>query len=282
MATAPEPEPTGIGQNSRAQRPDSRYGRGFLVQMRVTGALMARELQTRYGRHNIGYLWVIAEPMMLASVVGGIHQAADLGMHTKGMHPFAFTLLGYTIFILFRNIFNRADHALDEASNLLLHRIIKPFDIILSRALVEIAGVICALAILIGVGTALGLADFPARPLYLLLAIGLMSWLSLALAVMVAAYTYESHLLSRFVHPFSYFMMPLSGAFFTVNFLPEWARDFMLWNPMVTIFEIARYGMFEVASDRYLYPGYAAGFCAFCTYVGLLALRRVERHIHVS
>lgn len=280
MATAPESVRT--SRSSRTHGVDPRFGRGFSVQMRVTGALMSRELQTRYGRHNIGYLWVIAEPMMLASVVGGIHQAADLGMHTKGMHPFAFTLLGYTVFILFRNIFNRADHALDTSSNLLLHRIIKPFDIILSRAVVEIAGVICALAILIGVGKMIGLADFPVRPLYLLLAIGLMSWLSLGLAIMVAAYTYESHLLSRFVHPFSYFMMPLSGAFFTVSFLPEWARDFMLWNPMVTIFEIARYGMFEVASDRYLYPGYAAGFCAFCTYVGLVALRRVERHIHVS
>lgn len=276
MASAPEPT------RAKSHWADPRFGRGFSVQMRVIGALMARELQTRYGRHNIGYLWVIAEPMMLATVVGVLHQASDLGMHAKGMSPFAFTLLGYTVFILFRNIFNRADHVLDTSSNLLLHRIIKPFDIILSRALVEIAGVLCALAIMVAVGKAIGLADFPVRPLYLLFAIGLMSWLSLGMAIMVAAYTYESHLLSRFVHPFSYFMMPLSGAFFTVNFLPEWARDFMLWNPMVTIFEIARYGMFEVASDRYLYPGYAAGFAAACTYIGLVALRRVERHIHVS
>lgn len=261
---------------------DHRFGRGFAVQMRVIGALIARELQTRYGRHNIGYLWVIAEPMMLATVIGVIHEVADMGMHGKGMHAFAFTLLGYTIFIIFRNIFNRADHTLEASSNLLLHRVIKPLDIVLSKALVEMAGVICSLVILTGIGTALDLSNVPVRPLYWFLAIGLMCWLSLSLAIIVAAYTYESHLLSRFVHPFSYFMIPLSGAFFTVSFLPSWAREPMLWNPLVCIFEIARYGQFEVASDRYLYPGYVAGFCAFCTYWGLLALRRVEKRITVG
>ena len=43
---------------------------GLRIQARVIGALMMRELHTRYGRENIGYLWLILEPMFLATAVG--------------------------------------------------------------------------------------------------------------------------------------------------------------------------------------------------------------------
>ena len=259
-----------------------RFARGFSVQSQVMGALIVREMQSRFGRHNIGYLWIIGEPMMLAMVMGGIHEVAHFGVALKGIHPYAFTLLGYNIFIIFRNVFNRGDHLLDASSYLLLHRIIKPVDIIVSKAIVEIIGVICSLIILTMVGIILGISNVPVRPLYLLMAIGLMSWLSIALSILIAAYTYESHLLSRFVHPFSYFMVPLSGAFFTMSFLPADARAIMQWNPLLAIFEIARYGQFEVASGKYLYPGYATSVCAILTYWGLLSLRHVQKRIHVG
>jgi hypothetical protein len=34
------------------------------TQLRVLYALLARELLTRYGRHNIGFVWLFAEPML--------------------------------------------------------------------------------------------------------------------------------------------------------------------------------------------------------------------------
>ena len=43
------------------------------VQLRVIGALILRELHTRYGRENVGYLWMFLEPMLLASVIGLLH-----------------------------------------------------------------------------------------------------------------------------------------------------------------------------------------------------------------
>ena len=56
--------------------------RSFAVHMRVIGALVLRELHVRYGRENIGYLWMIGEPMLLASVIGSIHAANGHGGHT--------------------------------------------------------------------------------------------------------------------------------------------------------------------------------------------------------
>lgn len=43
------------------------------IQARVIGALILRELHTRYGRENIGYLWLVAEPLMLGTVISLLH-----------------------------------------------------------------------------------------------------------------------------------------------------------------------------------------------------------------
>lgn len=260
----------------------SAFRRGFQTQVNVLGALIMRELQSRYGRHNIGYLWVVGEPMMLATVISVLHALGGVGLHIRGVQVFAFTLLGYNIFIIFRNVFNRAEHMLDNYSFLLYHSMIRPFDIVVGNSIAEMLGAIASFFFLLGVGIIFGAADFPARPLYLFLAIFLMCWMTLGLSMIIAAYTHQSHFLSRLVHPFSYFMIPLSGAFFTMSILPHWAQQYMAWNPLMTIFEIARYGQFEVMSDKYLYIGYVLAFSAVVNYWGLIALRRVRKHLYVG
>ncbi len=274
--------PEGPALMPARSRVKSRFSVSLLHQLNVIQAIALRELQSRFGRHNIGYLWMIGEPMMLATVMSTIHEVAGVGPKVPGIHPFAFTLLGYNIFIIFRNVFNRADHILDHSSHLFYHRIISPTDIVIGKSIVEMIGTIASLVILMSAGVVLGLANIPARPFHLLTAIFLMCWFSLALSMLIAAYTYDSHLLSRFVHPFSYFMIPLSGAFFTMTALPEWVRPYFAWNPLMCIFEVARYGQFEVASDKYLYLGYICAFNAFFTYWGLLGLRLVRRRISVA
>lgn len=255
---------------------------GLARQASVVNALALRELQQRYGRANIGYLWVIAEPLMLASVVTGIHSLVGQSWASNDISPFTFTLTGYTIFIIFRNSFTRSDGVLHHYSNLLYHNMITPFDIMLGKSIVETIGCVAALAVLQTLGVILGLAEFPARPLYLIEAIVLFSWFSFAWCLLAAAYTFHSPFLERLVHPASYFAMPLSGAFFTVSVLPAWARPYVAWNPMVPMFELARYGQFASATDRYAQIGVAVAANSFFTYWGLLAIRRVRKDIHVS
>jgi capsular polysaccharide transport system permease protein len=43
---------------------------GWRIQTRVIQALIIRELTTRFGRENIGFLWVMAEPLLFAVLVG--------------------------------------------------------------------------------------------------------------------------------------------------------------------------------------------------------------------
>jgi capsular polysaccharide transport system permease protein len=253
---------------------------GLGRQSAVVRALALRELQERFGRENIGYLWVVGEPMLLATVISLLHSAvAKAG--DGGFSPFTFMLTGYSIYIIFRNTFNRAESALHSSEALLYHGMITPFDIMLSKALVETLGCISALVILQTVGVMLGISEPPARPLYLIGAILLFAWWSFALSLIVAAYAYLSPLVGRLTHPTSYFALPVSGAFMTMSILPSWARSILEWNPMMTIFEMARYGQFEQAKDTYVFPTYVVAVATISTYWGLIEIRRIRKKIHV-
>ena len=76
---------TSISENSRpAKRPPGLLD-ALGVQMNVIGALIMRELHTRFGRDNIGYLWVFAEPMLLAIAVAAMH--AGNGCMIQEIYP---------------------------------------------------------------------------------------------------------------------------------------------------------------------------------------------------
>lgn len=253
---------------------------GLQQQGSVLRALALRELQQRFGRDNIGYLWVVGEPMMLASVVTLLHRIVTR-REVGGVSPFTFMLTGYSIYIIFRNTFTRAEAALHSSETLLYHRMITPFDIVLSKSLVETLGCASALLILQTVGVMLGLSEPPARPGYLLAALGLFAWLSFALALIVSAYGYAVPLVGRLAHPFAYFALPLSGAFITMSVLPRWTRPYMAWNPMMSVFEMARYGQFVQAPDKFVNTGFVVIVAVVLTYWGMLEIRRVRRWIHV-
>jgi capsular polysaccharide transport system permease protein len=253
---------------------------GLIGQQAVMRALILRELQSRFGRDNIGYLWLIAEPMMLAGVITLLHFVIEGGI-SHGRGPYPFTLLGYCLFIIFRNTFNRMEGVLIGSGPLFYHAQVTPFDIILAKCFIEPIACASALTILMTIGIMAGLAEPPARPVYFLAAFFAISILSCGMSMLAAAGSHKSHVLGHLLHPFSYFMFPLSGAFVTMAFLPAWARDFMMWNPLMAIFEMARYGWFESADSRYMSPWFLTAFCASTVFLGMLALRRVREDIHV-
>jgi capsular polysaccharide transport system permease protein len=263
---------------SQAQRPS--FFRALKVQMHVIGAVLMRELHTRYGRENIGYLWLIGEPLMLGSVIAALH--AGPSTRDGSFDPVALAGVGYAIFIMFRGIVNRSDGALQSNLPLLYHRMVTAIDIVVARALLEAAGTFLSFTILLSVMITFGFAELPARPLLLLLGIIFVFWLSLSLSMIIVGGTYERRILERLVHPFTYFMMPLSGAFFPVAWIPQPYRGYMLLNPMAQIFELVRYGQFENASDEYFNIVYVTFSCMALSVFGLIALKSARTRVHLS
>lgn len=252
---------------------------GWRTQLRVFRGLILRELHTRYGRENLGFLWVIGEPMILASVITIVHQNQPSHSNDTGSLA-AYAVIGYGYFIIFRNTFNQAAGAIESNQPLLYHRMVTIFDIVVARALMDVMACFAVIIVLLTICILAGLATFPARPIYLITAALLMGWFTLGLTLIASCLTYRNELWERQVHVLSYLSIPISGAWFSMAALPPAFQNVLQWFPMPLIFEQARYGEFETSSGEFVSPAYVVAWCAALTFAGLLFTRRIRAKVH--
>ena len=250
------------------------------IQRHVIGALIMRELHTRYGRENIGYLWMLLEPGLLAGAVAALHGGQK--PHGSDLAPIGFALTGYCTFIIFRSIVGRAETTLQANQPLLFHRSVTIFDMLVSRAILEALSTVATLAILLAAACAFGLASPPDDPLTFGAAILLLTWIAFAISMPVCAATYVSKAVAKFIHPAMYLLMPISGAFYLLDWIPYPYRDWLSWSPLTQIFEMLHTGQFASVRSPYVNPVYIVGWCLALTLVGLVSLRIVRRHVHLS
>jgi len=118
------------------------------IERRVIWALMLREILTRYGRHNIGFLWLFVEPMLFTLMVTALWTATK-AVHGSNLPIVAFAVTGYSSVLLWRNMPSRCVKALEPNLSLLYHRNVRPVDIFISRLALEAAGATMSFAFLI-------------------------------------------------------------------------------------------------------------------------------------
>lgn len=251
------------------------------IQANVVGALILRELHTRFGRQNIGYLWLFAEPMLLAFAVGLLHSQHELPV-AGGVMSIPFAIAGYALFIMFRSMVSRAETMLEANRPLLNHRRVTILDMAIARALLEIASTLVVLVVLLGGAWMFGVANLPDDAVLIVLAVALLGWFSFAVSMIVIALGHESPMAGRLIHPLLYLSMPLSGAFFAMPWLPPELRELAAWVPTVPLFELMRVGLFEGYTDTYAGLAYPIATCAALTLVGLAALRVLRPRVQIA
>lgn len=245
-------------------------------QLRVIGALIIREMHTRFGRRRFGYLMLFFEPLLFAGMIAVIHGRAVGGDNIRG--TFEFFSIGYLMFFLYRGLINRAGGTIGSNRSLLYHRQVTLPDLFYSRHLIE--GIACCgvLTVFTIAAVALG-GDVPDSPVKMLCALILMLLLGQGLALVVGAVTAEWEGLDRIIHASSYLMMPFSGVFFMVDWLPEWSQDAVLWVPTVHCFELLRDGQFgDRVRAMYDLP-YLAAWILVSHLLGLAGLRLARLRI---
>lgn len=212
------------------------------MQLRVIGALTLRELGTRFGRDNLGYLWLFAEPALLGGALGMMHHLSGHGL-PGGLNIAVFWVIGYIPYYLLRGVVNRSTSAITANQSLLYHRNITLLDILLARNLLEAAATFGAM---VGFLLLFGLVadEWPREPARLVLGMALMTGLAHGLALLIAAGSVYTELFDRVVHLVMYLALPVTGAFFMVFWLPTEMQRTVLWIPTVHCFELVREGQF--------------------------------------
>lgn len=253
----------------------------FAIQFRVIWALLLREMTTRYGRENIGFLWIIGEPILFCAGVS-ILWTATRPSHEHGLPMTAFVITGYVPLTMWRHCLMRAVRAFESNGSLLFHRQVTPLDIILARVFLEIMGTLMAgLLVMIG-ACLLGFMHLPAD--YSLLYFGLLfqALFSLGTALLVAALSELSELVEKSVAVLSYVSIPFSGAFSMVGWLPPHYRWILLLSPSVNNVEMIRGGEFGSAVHVYYDLFYDSWITALMLLIGISLTLRIRRHITVQ
>jgi ABC-type polysaccharide/polyol phosphate export permease len=235
-------------------------------------------MMTRYGRHNIGFLWLFVEPMLFTLGVTALWTATK-SVHGSTLPIVAFAVTGYSSVLLWRNMPARCILALTPNLSLLYHRNVRPIDIYLARLMLEAAGATMSFVFLVLFFSFIGWLDLPEDVLKVGLGWCMIAWFGTAAALYLGALSEVSETVEKLWHPVSYILFPLSGAAFLVDALPKEAQQFVLILPMVHGVEMVREGYFGSRIIAHYDLGYMALANALITLLGLAQVRKVGRTV---
>lgn len=250
-------------------------------QGRIVGALIMREMTTRFGRQGLGFAWLVAEPMLFCFGVL-ILWSFTKPAYEHGVRLAPFVMTGYMCLILIRHLISLLSTAIPANVGLLYHRHVTALHILIARVLLEVGGATIAFMVVYVALLALGQVSLPQD--YLLIYGGwiVVAWASTGLALVMTGLVMRFEVFERVVSLISYVMIPISGAFFMVAWLPPGFRHFVLFIPFVHGVEMVRAGVFgEFVETHYDMP-YALAVGTILNIIGLLLVTSSMDRIEVD
>jgi ABC-type polysaccharide/polyol phosphate export permease len=261
-------------------QPGATFWRNLTTQQRVLHALFMREVITRFGRDNLGVLWLAAEPMIFTLGVATLWTTAGLA-HTTTIPPVAFAVTGYSSVLMWRNAAGHSSMAVEANKALLFHRSVLAIDVILTRIALEVVGASCSFLVLSLVFISIGSMPVPTDLFKVLIGWMMLAWLGASIALLIGAGTAFTPVIERLWIPVAYLMFPLSGAGFMVEWLPARLQALVQYVPMVHGIELLREGYFGNAVRTHYDITYMASCCLVLTLIGLLLLREAARRVEI-
>ena len=242
---------------------------------RAIGAVMLRDLRTRFFNHGLGYLLAIAWPLGHILILIGFYavlgREAPYGASISvffGTALVPFMTWNYmSRFIMLSLVMNRA---------LLAFPAVKILDILYGRALLELLASCATLGLAL---LAAAIAGLDARPADLVgaaqamaaaLALGLGCGMLSAIVAMVLpgwVTIYTLLVIAAYI---------VSGVLFVPTALPEALGDALAWVPTVHLTEWMRVAFYDGYPDRLLDRGYVLAWAGGTLFLGL-ALERLMR-----
>ncbi|MGP1358574.1 ABC transporter permease [Roseicyclus sp.] len=242
--------------------------------LRSVGALMLREMATRYVRTPGGFLWAVLEPvaavLVLTFALSLVVQAPPLGTSFV-----VFYASGYLPFLLYATLQGHVQQALRFSRPLLVYPSVAWIDAIVARfALNLVSGLAVSGIVLAGLALATGEVDV-VRSGALVLALGLAALLGLGLGVLNCLLCGLFPVWAQVWAILSRPLFLVAGVIFVPEDLPERLADVLWFTPWIHLAGLFRSG---------LYPGYDAAHVSLPLVLGwalvplALGLALLRRH----
>jgi capsular polysaccharide transport system permease protein len=251
------------------------------VAKRIWVALILREIMTRFGREQLGFLWLILEPLILTSVVM-MGWYLIFGSVKHGVPIAQLALSGYSCLTLWRYMVGRLMNCFGQNAPLMFHLNVRPMDTIFARLFLETFGILIAFFTSFTFLYLLGWID-PIADLSLVLAGWfLLAAFSFSVALILSAISEFNEHADKLIQPFMYVTLPLTGVFTMMAWLPEDFRAILLYSPIVHAVEMFRAGVIGPQVETHWNAYYLIVCTIFTMAIGLLLMRAAETMIKIE
>ena len=249
----------------------------YNIRKRITIALFLREAKSRFGNNKFSLMWALLEPIFQV----GIFAIIFLALKKQGPHGsdvFTFLIPGIIIFQIFSKVFARCMDAIDANKTLLSYPIMKPFDTILARALLEFIIYNIIFLFFIYFLFYYEFIEKIYRFDFMILPISLAFIMGLSLGTFIAALSSLFNSITKIVGVINRFLFLSSGIFFSASMLPQFAREILWWNPLLHLTEMIRYSLIEGFPEKHFSVMYVSFWTLSALAIGLLMLHLAERN----
>jgi capsular polysaccharide transport system permease protein len=257
------------------------FSQGFAIQRRVMSAIILREVRTRFGRHQLGYLWAFAEPLFWVLTFAAVRYVMGAAP-PSGMDILAFFATGIITFILFRNTVTHCMAAILGNRQLLFYPQVRPLDVALGRAWLEAATLVAVFVGILGVAAFIRGELVVDDPLRVVLGLAGAWLLGTGFGMCCMGLWVYFPAIERIVPILLRPLFFVSGLFFTANELPAEVRDYMLYNPVLHAVELVRDGWFVEYEAYHLDIPYLFAWGLPLFYLGLLVERYARGRMELT
>ncbi len=231
---------------------------GLVVMNSSIRALFLRELQTRFGQYRLGYLWVLLEPLFTIGVMVILFGSI---MHKilPGISYEVFLINGIIPFLMFRAGVTLSMSAVRSNQGLFSYKPVKPIDAMLARNFLELFLKFIAYTafslVFIWMGYDISFSYLPKLLGYWLILFIFMVAFSLVFMVL-ADFSKE---IEKFISVAFLLLYLMSGVLYSIQIIAQEYREYLLWNPLIHIFELMRNavspsGFVAQRFERHSYP----------------------------
>jgi capsular polysaccharide transport system permease protein len=247
----------------------------LVVQARVVGALILRDMRTRFGRTFFGYVISVLWPLTHLLVVMSVYLVIRR-MMPFGTSPAVFLGTGILPYILCLYPARMITMSLVQNQPLLYFPVVKSFDVILARGILEVVTSFWVIAIFCFILYVFGVEVMPIYPEQALLAIFATIYLGFSIGFLGAVFYKVIKAWIVVVIVTLIIMYVTSGAFLYPAALSPKIQYYMSWNPLFHSVEWLRSAYYDGYGNDILDRGYLIGFASLNLFAGLVAERVIR------
>lgn len=247
-------------------------------QMFVIGALIMRDMRTRFGRRHIGYLAALGIP--LCHIFGVMIAWSFFGRVVPlGSSPLLFYSVSLLPYIIFSYPFRQIATAVMSNKSMLYFPRVKIIDIMAARVVLESVAAFVVICFVVALITIAGEEIRPKDPFWTAVALFSAIYFGIGMGMLnglIAAMYAPWVLCTALLNPFFWIG---SGAMFMVETFPSPYREWLSYNPLMQSVELIREAYYTEYQSPVLSVPYLFGVSTAIIFFVLFAERFVRGRI---